>query len=560
MVKTDVAAGRAGGYGGDEPAETAETADTGHSPRTTSARRRVPLGPASIIVLALGLAISATLALTTRSLHNSNEDRLLHQRVTEAGAVLSAAVPSLQTPLSTGAVLAEATHANRAALDSLMAPFVASKRPYVSVSVWPQHSTAPRPLLVFGAAPELASLPAAQIRAFLEQTAGKKDTAVLDLLGRPDRRIGYAFSTGPTAHYVVYGEASYPENRRARVDTNSAFADLDYAIYLGATPDAQHLIASSAGPITHGRVASDSVPFGDTQLRIFMTPRRQLGGNLLARLSWLIAVIGSAMALAAAVMTERLVRRRADAERLAQQNARLFSEQRSVAQTLQHSLLPEQLPDVPGLELAVRYVPGVDGVDIGGDWYDVVGMGVGQVMVVVGDVSGRGLRAATVMASLRYAIRAYVAQGDEPGVVLLKLAKLIDVRRDGHFATVLCGLVDIAEHTVTFANAGHPNPLAIGAGTAEYVTTAVGPPVGVAVTEYRSVSVSIPPHGTLLAFTDGLYERRRESPDVGLARLRATVVSAGAGSLDGLLDNLLRVMTPDGAHDDTAILGLRWRS
>ena len=92
----------------------------------------------------------------------------------------------------------------------------------------------------------------------------------------------------------------------------------------------------------------DDVPFGDQTLRIVMTPRRALGGSLLARLPWLIAGLGTAIALAAALMTERLVRRRAHAEQLALQNARLFSEQRSVAQTLQHCLLPEERPRVPG--------------------------------------------------------------------------------------------------------------------------------------------------------------------------------------------------------------------
>src|SRR5439155_497229 len=107
----------------------------------------------------------------------------------------------------------------------------------------------------------------------------------------------------------------------------------------------------------------------------------------------LIGGFGTAIALAAALMTERLVRRRAHAEQLAEQNALLFSEQRSVAQTLQQSLLPEERPEFPGLDLAVRYVPGVDGVDIGGDWYDVIGVGDSKVVIVVGDVSGRGIGA-----------------------------------------------------------------------------------------------------------------------------------------------------------------------
>jgi serine phosphatase RsbU (regulator of sigma subunit) len=293
-----------------------------------------------------------------------------------------------------------------------------------------------------------------------------------------------------------------------------------------------------------------------------MTPRRALGGELLARLPWIIGALGIAIALAAALLTERLVRRREDAERLAELNARLFSEQRGVAQTLQHSLLPEVLPEFPGLELAVRYVPGVDGVDIGGDWYDVIDVGLGQVLLVVGDVSGRGLRAATVMASLRYAIRAFASQGDSPEEILFKMSRLIDVGKDAHFATVLCGLVNVAERRVTYANAGHPNPLLVTGTTGEFVSTHVGAPIGVAPIGVArdagvSTTVSVPEGGVLLAYTDGLFERRGENPDVSLARLRDAAL--GYDSLDHLLDGLLRELTPDGGHDDTAILAVTWR-
>jgi serine phosphatase RsbU (regulator of sigma subunit) len=168
------------------------------------------------------------------------------------------------------------------------------------------------------------------------------------------------------------------------------------------------------------------------------------------------------------------------------------------------------------------------------------------------------LRAATVMASLRYAIRAYAAQGDDPTVILGKLAKLIDIVRDGHFATVLCGRVDMVNRVLTIANAGHPNPLMIDGRRAEFVSTKVGPPIGVPGGTYETVSVAIPAEATLLTYTDGLFERRGENPDVGLARLRDA--ANGDSSLDGLLDGLLRDLTPDGAHDDTAILGMRWHN
>ena len=135
----------------------------------------------------------------------------------------------------------------------------------------------------------------------------------------------------------------------------------------------------------------------------------------------------------------RLVGRRQHAEELATENARLFAQQRTVAQTLQHSLLPDVLPEVAGASVAVRYLAGAEEVDIGGDWYDVIALDGGRTLFIVGDVSGRGLRAATVMAALRFGARAYAAEGDEPEIILSKLSQLLSVDRDGHFATVLCG-------------------------------------------------------------------------------------------------------------------------
>ena len=232
---------------------------------------------------------------------------------------------------------------------------------------------------------------------------------------------------------------------------------------------------------------------------------------------------GFVIALAAALMAERLVRRRADAEDLAQQNARLFSEQRSVAQTLQHSLLPEEKPEFPGLDLAVRYVPGVDGVDIGGDWYDVIGVDDGQVILVVGDVSGRGLarRDADGGAALRDPRRT-PRRAIAPEVILFKLAQS-DQSRPGR--PLRDGIVRPRERRRTphhLRERRPPESLADRRGaSADFVTTRVGPPVGVATHEFEPVDVSVPPDGTLLAYTDGLFERRGESPDEGLARLRA---------------------------------------
>ena len=117
-------------------------------------------------------------------------------------------------------------------------------------------------------------------------------------------------------------------------------------------------------------------------------------------------------------------------ERIAEENRRLYSEQRTIAQTLQHALLPEALPKIQGVETGARYEAGVEGVDIGGDWYDLIALDDHRLLLVVGDVSGRGVRAAATMASLRYAIHAYAAQNDPPATILTKLSKLVNVGSD----------------------------------------------------------------------------------------------------------------------------------
>jgi serine phosphatase RsbU (regulator of sigma subunit) len=210
------------------------------------------------------------------------------------------------------------------------------------------------------------------------------------------------------------------------------------------------------------------------------------------------------------------------------------------------------------VDLAFRYLPGASGVDIGGDWYDVIPLDDTRFMIVVGDVSGRGVRAGAVMASLRFAIRAFASQGDSPPVILAKLTRLVDVDHDDHFATVQCAIVDVAGSTVAIASAGHPNPLLLYGDVVQFVDTPVGAPVGVTRSAvYESVSVSVPPHATLLAFTDGLFERRGESIDDGLERLRRAA-RCGGGSLEALLTEIVQAQASDDVHDDVAILGVRW--
>ena len=402
---------------------------------TTAPRRGWKPHLGAVVVLLIGLVITATLSIGTEVLRNENEDRLLRQRVHEAAAVVSAAVPNVQVPLASAAVLADRTNGARGAFDQVLGTAVGAETPYVSASLWPLNAPNLEPTVVLGKAPLLAQATPAERRSFLERATRAKTFVVRDLLQSHPRRLGYAVAS-PNGEYVVYAEASLPRTRRSRLDSDSAFADLDYAMYLGPKIDPARVMASSVrGHVPlEGRRLGEAVAYGDTQRFIVLAPRSELGGTLLTALPWVLAAVGIALTLGAAALAEWLIRRReravalaAELETIAAANARLLADQRTVAATLQHSLLPEELPDVAGLELGVRYLAGVEGVDIGGDWYDVVTLDDGRLFFVVGDVSGRGLRATTVMASLRYAIRAYAAQGDGPAAVLTKLTKLLSV-------------------------------------------------------------------------------------------------------------------------------------
>jgi serine phosphatase RsbU (regulator of sigma subunit) len=277
--------------------------------------------------------------------------------------------------------------------------------------------------------------------------------------------------------------------------------------------------------------------------------------------------VGLLATLVAALVTDRLQRRRQRAEqlagmldRVAAENRRMYTEQRGIAQTLQHALLPERLPDLRGLRAGARYVPAATGVDIGGDWYDLVAVDDRRVLLVIGDVSGHGLRAATTMALLRHAVLAYVAQDHHPATVLTKLADFVTQSPHDYFATVLCALIDVDGHRLTLASAGHMAPLVVADGHAEFADLRAQAPIGVPRKgSYEETTMPVPRRAIVLAFTDGLVERRGEVIDVGLARLKR-LATGRRQTVDDLLVRLAHDLTSEDHHDDTAMVGIQWQS
>ncbi|MBW8765897.1 MAG: serine/threonine-protein phosphatase [Geodermatophilales bacterium] len=411
-------------------------------------------------------------------------------------------------------------------------------------------------LAVHGPAP---LLPPGGPAPFLSGLQPTGQLAVAGILQGPKPRLAYALMpAGETAGLVVYAEAQL--SRRVSVPPGEAFSGLDLAVYLGRTTATDQLVQTTAPIPIRGDTATTHVPFGDATLTVVAASRTGLTGPLSASLPWIVLGAGAALAVGGGATVETLSRRRAVAERLAAENERLYRQQRSIAGTLQHALLPD-VPRVDRVEVAARYVAGVDELEVGGDWYDVMARPSGRCVFVVGDISGRGLPAATTMAALRFAVRAYVAQGDDIATVLTKLRGLLDLEVDHQFATVLVGDLDPAAGLIRFVSAGHFGPLLISDGRAELLECPVAPPVGVATSAPPVVTeVKVSGPATLLAFTDGAVERRGEVIDTGLERLRTTAAAADTQPLPTVLDRLMQMPTVKGGTDDTVILGLRWTS
>ncbi|MEV1011523.1 SpoIIE family protein phosphatase [Streptomyces sp. NPDC049881] len=233
------------------------------------------------------------------------------------------------------------------------------------------------------------------------------------------------------------------------------------------------------------------------------------------------------------------------------------SQQRAAAVTLQRSLLPQELEQPDDLRVAATYQPGGRDAAVGGDWYDVITLGAGRTAVVIGDVMGRGVRAAAVMGQLRTAVRAYARLDLPPHEVIQLLDGLAADIDATQIATCLYAVHDPNEGTLTYASAGHlPVLIRERDGTVHRAAEPVGPPLGTGGWTHASGTVPFPSGATAVLYTDGLVERRDADIDEGIDALEHAL--AGADDTPGIVcDRLLRSLGITEDHDDdVAILVL----
>ena len=259
---------------------------------------------------------------------------------------------------------------------------------------------------------------------------------------------------------------------------------------------------------------------------------------------------GPAYAAADVALAEEIVTRAA----LALDNVRLYDEARTTAVALQRSLLPSQQPRVTGVESASRYLPGRRDLGVGGDWFDVIPLSCGRVAFVIGDVMGRGLRAAAAMGQLRTAVRMLAVLDPMPEDVLRHLDDLAQGTDEVQLATCVYAVFDPVDRSLSFATAGHPPPVLHGPdGIARPLPQPSGAPLGVGGVPFESTTVRVEDGSRLALYTDGLVESRDVDIDDGLRRL-ARAIAEGPADLEALCDEVLADLGRDEDHDDDVAL------
>jgi CheY-like chemotaxis protein len=235
---------------------------------------------------------------------------------------------------------------------------------------------------------------------------------------------------------------------------------------------------------------------------------------------------------------------------------RFYDEEHRIAGTLQRSLLQQRLPTVNGLDLAVRYSPASTRTEVGGDFYEVAALDHG-LLIAIGDVAGHSLHAATVMAELRHAVRAYGLDGHGPGEVVGRVNRLMR-RLLPHEAATLCViLLDPATGRARMASAGHPPPLLADTGPPRFLE-ARGPLLGVDVVRPHDSEFVVRRGATVILYTDGLVERRDREIDAGLRAL-AACASRIDPDLERFCDRLLGELGAARSEDDIAVVTVRRR-
>jgi serine phosphatase RsbU (regulator of sigma subunit)/anti-sigma regulatory factor (Ser/Thr protein kinase) len=245
------------------------------------------------------------------------------------------------------------------------------------------------------------------------------------------------------------------------------------------------------------------------------------------------------------------------------QKAVMYGHEASIADTLQHTMLPTSLPEPTGVRLASRYLPASKTAQVGGDWYDAIPLPGNRVALIVGDVMGHSMTSAAIMGQLRTIVQTLAGLDLPPDEVLHHLDEQAQRLGSDHIATCLYAIYDPISHRLLMANAGHPPAVLLHPdGRGEVLSVPPGAPIGVGGVAFESVEMPAPTGATLLLYTDGLVESRVTDVGTGVEALRARLQAGAHGratpSLELLCDEVLGTVLPGTRDDDIALLIARF--
>ena len=228
-----------------------------------------------------------------------------------------------------------------------------------------------------------------------------------------------------------------------------------------------------------------------------------------------------------------------------------------VASTLQRALLPQELPELPGIVFDGVYVPGRTEAQVGGDWYDALRLADGRMLITIGDVAGSGLQAAVIMAAMRQVIRGVAQIYADPATMIDAADRTLKAEHPDRFVTAFVAVYDPVAHTLSYCSAGHPAPLVRHVDGSVNDLPSEGLPLGLRMRDGADArTVEIPDGATLLFYTDGLIESTQDVID-GERQLRAALADPQIAARDDLAQAIHDDVLREGAHDDVAILAMR---
>lgn len=522
--------------------------------------RRWPLRPASTFALLVAVIGALAAAWSASALVQDQESRLLNERASEVELVLRSSIDQIPLSLSAQGGILRATGESVTAYEQAAQEAVTQGKPSDLTFAWlrpvPGHD-AYRVLAAAGSGLHRDEV-ISDVRVATFDDAMHTDKMIATPVFGADRRLGFVMGgTAAPAGTVLYRETAIGPLRPPRAASTAPFAELDVVIYGTPKQDVKQALVSTTPdlPLT-GEVRNLTLSAGATKWLLSVKAREPLVGGVAANAWWVTLLFGLLGAALIATVVEITARRRDDA-------LALYASEHQVAETLQRSLLP-RLPTIAGLELAARYLAGGRGQEVGGDWFDAFPIGPDRVGIAVGDVIGHDLAAASAMAQIRAALRAYAVDGDPPATVMNRLDRLVDDLGLTQLVTVVYGVLgppaQDGSRTLTYSNAGHLPPLLRGPtgdvrSLVEGESVVIGAPITI---EHEQVQVKLESGSTLLLFTDGLVEDPARPIDDTLDELAAKL--AGEHPEDGLEEMCERVLASSlerTLRDDIALLAIR---